>query len=230
MKKVLTLLFAHTVSFSMVAQVKIEDWNKKNIVRFNAGMVSLDDGNIIAPIFDFQYQQMIAKKIGVGAKMSFASGGANRSSFDFDDGTKRFVTQNSLGNSKNIRNGLISLEESTHEGTQLDLNLITSYALVQKPRTTLSVYGGIGAGLITVQDVQQIYKADVTFIGSTKAERVIIYVPNYTKIFDITFPVGVNYNYYMRKNMFIGCELGATFYSQYTWYGYGSLSVGFRFD
>jgi hypothetical protein len=231
MKKRIIIIFLSLFYLKiMIAQNISEDWAKKNTVRFNFGVATLTRGDMNGSLFAFEYSRELNNKITLGGKMTFVNGSRPNFAFIYDT-VPQFKRKNSLGSGRVDSEGLIILEENESISTHTNGTFILTYMPIKKKRKTLSLSAGLGLGFVSTMELSEAYKADVTLLADGVKRRSIIFVPNYAKLYDITFPISMRYEYYFKKNWSFGGELGATFYSKYVgWYSYVSFSLGIRFD
>jgi hypothetical protein len=218
---------------TLTAQNNGNDWLKTNNIRVNLGIVTMTVGDGFGPVFEFQYLKRVHKRVGIGMKIAFANN--EREFNDFKGTTTALLLKTKASWDNQIvqgSKGLVTLTENEFINTHVNGNFIVNYAPFQTSKRSLNLSAGLGLGWVSVQSVPQAYLVDVFIISTTTSpQRAVLFVPDYTKLLDITIPISINYSYYLKKNWYIGLDLGATIYSKYTgWYRHSAFTIGVRFD
>jgi hypothetical protein len=225
--KVILLIFFYTTV--LIAQKGEIEANPKNGFRFNLGVPVMTSGGNLGFYFDTRYLYRFNKRMAVGSMMSFVSSGEIRRSLNPTIPSKdlRFVNSSSPFYYKR---GLVNLTENQYKTEHIGGSFLFNYDIIQRRKRTLSAYVGLGLSHISLHDTPLIVLADVTPVFAGAAERFIVFVPEYTRLLDISMPFGINFNYNINKRWFIGCDVGTTLYQKYSGFYYHlGLSVGAKF-
>ncbi len=229
MKKAINIfLLIYLYTNSLSAQKSETEILPKNTFQFNFGIPAMTSGGNLGFYFDTRYLHKFNKRMSIGGMLSFASSGERREGL----GTNRreLRTKSTLGNGLVTRKGLALLEENEYGTEHISGSFIFNYDIISKPKNLLSAYIGIGLSHISLHDTPFIVLADVTPVLTGVTERVVLFLPDYARVLDISFPIGINYNHKINDHWFIGTDFGVNIYQKYAGFYYHlAFSVGARF-
>jgi hypothetical protein len=227
-KNILSIVLFMAVVISINAQDSKEEPLKKYKFTFDIGVPFLTSGGFLGAYFDFRYQYRLNKRMSIGGMMAFVSSGEDRRAIG--SGEPELIYKNTLENGFSVRRGLIILEENEYKTEHIGGSFLFNYDLIAKKKRTLSAYIGLGLTHVSIQNIPFIARADVRPIISSEFQRYVLFVPEYTRLIDVSMPFGISYHYHMNDRLFIGTDWGVTLYQKYTgFYYHAAFSIGFRF-